>query len=60
MMTQNNDWVAYALIEGTATKLLRGSERECTDYVLKNPRGPNGGSTHIAYRPLPKQKGRRR
>lgn len=46
------DFVAYALIDGTARTILRGSERECTDYVLRNPRGPNGGSTHVAYRPI--------
>lgn len=59
MTIETGDWVAYSLIEGTAHKLLRGTERECGTYVSNNPRGPNGGSTHIAYRPLKRVKARR-
>ena len=45
------EWVAYANREGVCTTLLRGTEAECEAYVRDNPRGPNGGSTHIAHRP---------
>lgn len=40
-------YIAYELVSGTGHTLARGTSEECTTYVLHNPIGPRGGSTHI-------------
>ncbi len=44
------DCIAYSMIDGTCRGLFVGTWAACSAYVLANPRGPFGGSTHIKVR----------